>query len=87
MPATHLSQKSKLAKAEEFCPTETEIARLKDRAKFIRLETIRLIEIAKVGHYTSVFFRGGVVFSALLRCHEHQGERTHLGRSRPLHDG
>lgn len=64
MPATHLSQKSKLAKAEEFRPTETEIARLKDRAKFIRLETIRLIEIAKVGHYTSVF-SAAELFSAL----------------------
>ena len=28
---------------------------LRDRAQFIRLETIRLIEIAKVGHYSSVF--------------------------------
>lgn len=28
---------------------------LADRARFIRLETIRLIEIAKVGHYSSVF--------------------------------
>jgi len=31
------------------------IARLKNRAQFVRLETIRLIEIAKVGHYSSVF--------------------------------
>ncbi|WP_163268549.1 transketolase [Chelativorans alearense] len=28
---------------------------LEDRAQFVRLETIRLIEIAKVGHYSSVF--------------------------------
>lgn len=28
---------------------------LRDRAMFIRLETLRLIEIAKVGHYSSVF--------------------------------
>ena len=34
---------------------EEQIAFLRDRARFVRLETIRLIEIAKVGHYTSVF--------------------------------
>ncbi|MFZ4664072.1 MAG: transketolase [Caldilineaceae bacterium] len=28
---------------------------LRDRARFIRTETVRLIEIAKSGHYTSVF--------------------------------
>lgn len=38
-----------------FRPTPEEIARLKDRARFSRLETVRLIEIAKVGHYTSAF--------------------------------
>ncbi|YCI06169.1 transketolase (plasmid) [Ensifer sp. D2-11] len=32
-----------------------QIERLGDRARFVRLETIRLIEIAKVGHYSSVF--------------------------------
>ncbi|UOR02509.1 transketolase [Leucobacter allii] len=31
------------------------VARLRDRATFIRTETVRLIEIAKVGHYSSVF--------------------------------
>jgi len=31
------------------------IARLKERAQFVRLETLRLISIAKVGHYSSVF--------------------------------
>lgn len=36
-------------------PTDDEIRYLRDRARFIRLETIRLIEIAKVGHYSSVF--------------------------------
>lgn len=29
--------------------------KIRDKAKFVRLETIRLIEIAKVGHYSSVF--------------------------------
>jgi len=32
-----------------------EIARLQERALFVRLETLRLIEIAKVGHYASAF--------------------------------
>jgi transketolase len=45
-------------------PSDEEIAFLKDRAKFCRLETIRLIEIAKVGHYTSVF-SAAELFSAL----------------------
>jgi transketolase len=35
--------------------TAEQTAFLHDRAQFVRLETVRLIEIAKVGHYTSVF--------------------------------
>lgn len=31
------------------------IARIEERALFVRLETVRLISIAKVGHYTSAF--------------------------------
>ncbi|HBY45592.1 MAG TPA: transketolase, partial [Chloroflexi bacterium] len=31
------------------------LAVLADRAKFVRTETLRLIAIAKSGHYTSVF--------------------------------
>ena len=34
---------------------EERLEYLRERARFIRLETIRLISIAKVGHYTSVF--------------------------------
>jgi transketolase len=37
---------------------------LKERALFVRLETVRLISIAKVGHYTSVF-SCAEIFSAL----------------------
>ncbi|MFO1165126.1 MAG: hypothetical protein U1E55_08125 [Paracoccus sp. (in: a-proteobacteria)] len=48
----------------DFRPTDAEIAHLRDRAQFIRLETIRLIEIAKVGHYTSVF-SAAEIFAAL----------------------
>lgn len=36
-------------------PTRGEVAMLREKARHIRLETIRLIEIAKVGHYSSVF--------------------------------
>jgi transketolase len=35
--------------------TPTDAERIRDRAQFIREETIRLISIAKVGHYASVF--------------------------------
>jgi len=48
----------------DYRPSEATIARLRDRAQFVRLETIRLIEIAKVGHYTSVF-SAAEIFSAL----------------------
>jgi transketolase len=41
-----------------------ELAHLRDRARFVRLETIRLIEIAKVGHYSSVF-SAAEIFAAL----------------------
>lgn len=37
---------------------------LREKARFIRLETIRLIEIAKVGHYSSVF-SAAEIFAAL----------------------
>ncbi len=32
-----------------------DLARLRERARFIRTETVRLITIAKSGHYTSIF--------------------------------
>jgi transketolase len=54
-----------------FSPEE--LARLRDRARFVRLETIRLIEIAKIGHYSSVF-SAAEIFAALyysvMRLHE-----------------
>src|SRR5438067_13557362 len=34
---------------------DAQVARLRERALFVRLETLRLIEIAKVGHYASAF--------------------------------
>ncbi|HVY42722.1 MAG TPA: transketolase [Hyphomicrobiaceae bacterium] len=39
----------------DFTPTPETVAMLKERARFVRLETVRLIGIAKTGHYTSAF--------------------------------
>ncbi|MEJ5902866.1 transketolase [Ochrobactrum teleogrylli] len=41
--------------ANSYMPDEKTVSFLRERAQFIRLETIRLIDIAKTGHYTSVF--------------------------------
>jgi transketolase len=38
-----------------FAASDAAVAMLQERARFIRLETVRLIEIAKTGHYSSVF--------------------------------
>lgn len=35
--------------------SEEHLGHLRERARFVRLETLRLISIAKVGHYSSVF--------------------------------
>jgi transketolase len=45
-------------------PDEATVAHLRERAQFIRLETLRLIDIAKTGHYSSVF-SAAEMFSAL----------------------
>ena len=36
-------------------PTAEEIALMREKARMVRLETIRLIQLPKIGHYTSVF--------------------------------
>lgn len=49
------------------------LAHLRDRARFVRLDTIRLIEIAKVGHYSSVFSAAeifAVLYYDVMRLHE-----------------
>jgi transketolase len=43
------------ARRQNTTLTQDEITHLEERARFIRLETIRLISIAKVGHYSSAF--------------------------------
>lgn len=50
--------------SNSFAPSAETVAMLKERALFIRLETVRLIEIAKTGHYTSVF-SAAEIFAAL----------------------
>jgi len=40
---------------DRFAPSPETVSFLRDRARFVRLETLRLIEIAKTGHYSSVF--------------------------------
>src|SRR5690606_29998987 len=47
-----------------YAPDQDTIYQLRERAQFSRLESIRLIDIAKTGHYTSVF-SAAEVFSAL----------------------
>jgi transketolase len=47
-----------------YAPSDETIAMLRERARFIRLETVRLIDIAKTGHYTSVF-SAAEIFAAL----------------------
>jgi transketolase len=47
-----------------FTPNAGQVAYLREKARFVRLETIRLIEIAKVGHYSSVF-SAAEIFAAL----------------------
>lgn len=50
--------------SNSFEPTAEQVAKLREKARFVRLETIRLIEIAKVGHYSSVF-SAAEIFAAL----------------------
>ncbi|MCZ4351240.1 transketolase [Roseovarius aestuarii] len=56
--------KNLIPDAALFRPNADEVKRLREKAQFIRLETIRLIEIAKVGHYSSVF-SAAEIFAAL----------------------
>jgi transketolase len=43
------------SRVSDLSLSAAEIARLRERALFVRLETVRLISIARVGHYTSAF--------------------------------
>jgi transketolase len=65
--------------------TETEIARVRERARFARLETVRLISIAKTGHYASGFSCAEILASlyyGVLRLR--RGEPRWPGRDRFL---
>ncbi len=58
------SQVAVPAARNDYRPDGATVERLRERALFIRLETVRLIDIAKTGHYTSVF-SAAEVFAAL----------------------
>ena len=60
----HLSGGIAPAGGNSYAPDQATLDHLRERALFIRLETIRLIDIAKTGHYSSVF-SAAEVFSAL----------------------
>jgi hypothetical protein len=47
------------------------VARLADRAKFIRLETVRLAEIPGAGHYTSTFSAAELIASLSAALYAH----------------
>ncbi len=47
-----------------FAPTAETVSFLRERARFIRTETVRLIGLAKTGHYSSVF-SAAELFAAL----------------------
>ncbi len=66
-------------------PTPEEIQVLREKARFVRLETIRLIEIAKVGHYSSVFSCAEIFASLYYDVMTlRQGEPGWAGRDRFL---
>jgi transketolase len=69
----------------DFAPPVEVVDRLRERARFVRLETIRLIEIAKTGHYTSVF-SAAETFAALYYdvMNLKRGEPSWPGRDRFL---
>ena len=65
--------------------TDDQVARLEERARFVRLETLRLISIAKVGHYSSVLSCAeifAVLYYNILNLH--RGEPHWPGRDRFL---
>lgn len=66
--------------ANSYAPDDATIAHLRERAQFIRLETVRLIDIAKTGHYSSVF-SAAEMFSALYY------DVMNLRRGKPGWDG
>lgn len=45
----------KAAPRSALAPDRATVERITERARFVRLETLRLIQIAKVGHFSSVF--------------------------------
>ncbi|TIV39305.1 MAG: transketolase, partial [Mesorhizobium sp.] len=56
--------RSRAASGSAIALSAQQTGLLKEKAQFVRLETVRLIEIAKVGHYTSAF-SAAEIFSVL----------------------
>jgi transketolase len=56
--------RGRTASSSAIALSTQQIGLLKEKAQFVRLETVRLIEIAKVGHYTSAF-SAAEIFSVL----------------------
>src|ERR1700683_4360141 len=54
-PADAMSEGNSFMALQTNAPSDAEIELVVDRAAFIREETIRLISVAKVGHYASAF--------------------------------
>ncbi len=71
------------APSNSYAPSAETVEMLRERAKFIRLESIRLIGIAKTGHYTSVF-SAAEAFAALYYdvMNVRKGEPDWAGRDR-----
>lgn len=80
---SHADPHAAPARQNSFAPDQATIDHLRERAQFIRLETIRLIDIAKTGHYTSVF-SAAEMFSALYYdvMNIRRGEPAWEGRDR-----
>ena len=58
---------------------------LADRARFVRLETVRLTRIAGAGHYSSTFSAAELFARAVLRPSADRSGAPGLAGSRPLH--
>ena len=64
-------------------PSPIDPAVVERRARFIRRETVRLIVIAKSGHYTSVFSAAEILGRAVLR----RDAAARRSRTRPTATG
>ena len=71
----------------DYTPSADTVAMLKERAKFVRLETVRLIDIAKAGHYTSAFSAAEIFASLFYDVMTVRRGEPQVAGPRPLPDG